>query len=190
MNLEGKKIGFAITGPFCGFKKIIEQLQKIVHLGADIIPVMPANTYIDKLKNEKGIIKDIENITNHKILYKTKDIENLDFYSLIDVVVVLPATSNTIAKLSNNIIDNSVTLFVTSNLKYEKPVVVGIASADGLTYGAENIGKLLSKRNYYFVPFRQSNPITKPSSLQFYPEYLIKTVELALSSEQIQPMLI
>ena len=42
---------------------------------------------------------------------------------------------------------------------------------------AENIGKLFNRKNYYFVPFRQDNPITKPRSIVFDPTYIIKTLE-------------
>lgn len=55
---------------------------------------------------------------------------------------------------------------------------------------AENIGKLFNRKNYYFVPFRQDNPITKPRSIVFDPTYIIKTLETALDNEQIQPMML
>ena len=49
---------------------------------------------------------------------------------------------------------------------------------------------LLNRKNYYFVPFRQDNPITKPRSIVFDSEYIIKTIEYALDGEQIQPILL
>lgn len=55
---------------------------------------------------------------------------------------------------------------------------------------AENIGKLFNRKNYYFVPFRQDNPITKPRSIVFDPNYVIKTIEYSLEQEQIQPMML
>ena len=55
---------------------------------------------------------------------------------------------------------------------------------------AENIGKLFNRKNYYFVPFRQDNPITKPRSIVFDTTYIIKTLETALDNEQIQPMML
>ena len=56
--------------------------------------------------------------------------------------------------------------------------------------GGENIGKLLNRKNYYFVPFRQDNPFTKPRSIAFDTSFLIKTIESALEGEQTQPILI
>lgn len=55
---------------------------------------------------------------------------------------------------------------------------------------AENIGKLLNRKHYYFVPMKQDNPITKPCSVVFDPTYIIKTLEYALDNEQIQPILL
>lgn len=55
---------------------------------------------------------------------------------------------------------------------------------------AESIGKLLNTKNYFFIPFRQDNPITKPRSIYFDPKYIRKTLEYALDKEQIQPILL
>lgn len=55
---------------------------------------------------------------------------------------------------------------------------------------AENIGKLLNRNNYFFVPFRQDNPITKPRSLVFEANLIEETLKLALEREQIEPILI
>ena len=55
---------------------------------------------------------------------------------------------------------------------------------------AENIGKLLNTNNYFFIPFRQDNPITKPHSLVFDTKYILETILKALEREQIQPILL
>ena len=77
-----------------------------------------------------------------------------------------------------------------SHLRNLRPLVIAISTNDALSGSAENIGKLLNRRNYYFVPFRQDNPITKPNSLVFDPTYIEKTLERALELEQIQPILL
>lgn len=77
-----------------------------------------------------------------------------------------------------------------SHLRRERPVVIAVSTNNGLSGSAENIGKLLNRKNYYFVPFRQDNPITKPRSLVFDATYIKKTLESALDKEQIQPILL
>lgn len=97
---------------------------------------------------------------------------------------------NTISKLACDIIDTPATMAVKSHLRNDLPLVIAPATMNGLGSNAENIGKLLNRRNYFFVPFRQENPITKPRSIVFDSEYIIKTLEYALEGEQISPILL
>lgn len=97
---------------------------------------------------------------------------------------------NTIAKLSNDIIDTPVTMAVKSQLRINRPVVIGISTNNGLSGAAENIGRLLNRKNYYFVPFKQDNPITKPRSIVCDFRLIQKTLEYALESEQICPIIL
>ena len=77
-----------------------------------------------------------------------------------------------------------------SHLRNALPLVIAPSTNNGLSGNLENIGRLLNRQNYYFVPFRQDNPITKPRSLVFDSTYIIKTMEKALDNEQISPILL
>ena len=192
MNLEEKRIGFVMTGSFCTFRKTIDELKKIVKLGAKVVPIMSENSYTmdTKFGKARDFINEIEDITGTKILHTIQEVEPLGPKDMLDILVVAPATGNTMAKLANDIIDNSATMAVKSHLRKEKPVVIAISTNNGLSGAGENIGKLLNRKHYYFVPFRQDNPITKPRSVVFDPSYLIKTIEYALDGEQISPILL
>ena len=192
MNIEGKRIGFVMTGSFCTFRKTIDELKKIVKLGAKVIPIMSENSYTmdTKFGKAEDFINEVENITGTKILHTIQEVEPIGPKDMLDILVVAPATGNTMAKLANDIIDNSATMAVKSHLRRERPVVIAISTNNGLSGAGENIGKLLNRKHYYFVPFKQDNPITKPRSIVFDPSYLIKTIEYALDGEQIQPILL
>ena len=192
MNLDGKRIGFVFTGSFCTFRKTIDELKKIVELNAKVIPIMSEHSYTmdTKFGKAEDFINEIESITNEKILHTIQEVEPLGPKDMLDIMVVAPATGNTIAKLANDIIDGPATMAVKSHLRRERPVVIAISTNNGLSGAGENIGKLLNRKNYYFVPFKQDNPITKPRSLVFDPSYLIKTIESALSNEQIEPIIL
>ena len=192
MKLEGKRIGFVITGSFCTFRKTIDELKKIVDMGAKVTPIMSENSYTmdTKFGKAKDFINEIEEITNTKILHTIQEVEPLGPKDLLDILIVAPATGNTISKLANDIIDGPATMAVKSHLRRERPVVIAISTNNGLSGAGENIGKLFNRKHYYFVPFRQDNPITKPRSIVFDSSYLIKTIEYALDNEQIQPMLL
>lgn len=68
MKLEGKKIGFVMTGSFCTLKKTIEQLKNIIKEKAEILPVMSYNLYnLDtKFGKAKDFINEIQKITRKR----------------------------------------------------------------------------------------------------------------------------
>lgn len=192
MKLKGKKIGFILTGSFCTFNKTIEQMENIKKQEADIVPIMSYNSYeLDtKFGKAKEFIDKIENITGKKIIHTIQDAEPIGPKHLTDIMIIAPCSGNTIAKLANGITDSPALMAAKSHLRNNNPLVIAISTNDGLSGSAENIGKLLNRNNYYFVPFRQDNPITKPRSLVFDPNSIVKTLELALDNEQIQPILL
>lgn len=192
MELRDKKIGFCLTGSFCTFKNTITQIKKIVQKGAKVIPIMSDNSYnMDtKFGNAQDFIDELEAITNEKIIHTIQEAEPIGPKGMTDILIIAPCSGNTIAKLSHGITDTPATMATKSHLRNNNPVVIAVSTNDGLSGSAENIGKLLNRNNYFFVPFRQDNPITKPRSLVFDPEYIIKTLEYALNREQIQPILL
>ena len=192
MELKDKKIGFTLTGSFCTFQKVIPKMKEIKKLGADIIPIMSFNSYnLDtKFGKAKDFIDEIEEITKKKIIHTIQDAEPIGPKKMTDIMIIVPCSGNTMAKLACDIIDTPATMAAKSHLRNNRPLVIAPSTNNGLSGNAENIGKLLNRKNYYFVPFKQDNPITKPRSIVFDTEYIIKTIEYALEGEQISPILI
>ncbi|MBE5806352.1 MAG: dipicolinate synthase subunit B [Clostridiales bacterium] len=192
MSLKNIKIGFALTGSFCTFEKTIKEMERLINIGADIIPIMSYNAYkLDtKFGDAKEHINKIEEIAKKNIIHTIQEAEPIGPKNMTDILIVAPCTGNTIAKLANGITDTPVTMAVKSHLRNKKPVVIAISTNDALSGSAENIGKLLNKKFYYFVPFRQDNPITKSNSLVFDSNLIIDTLEKALNNEQIQPVIL
>ena len=150
MNIEGKRIGFVMTGSFCTFRKTIDELKKIVKLGTKVIPIMSENSYTmdTKFGKAKDFINEVEDITGTKILHTIQEVEPIGPKDMLDILVVAPATGNTIAKLENDIIDSSATMAVKSHLRRERPVIMAISTNNGLSGAGENIGKLLNRKHY------------------------------------------
>ena len=192
MELKDKKIGFTLTGSFCTFQKVIPKMKEIKKLGADIIPIMSFNSYnLDtKFGKAKDFVDEIEEITKRKIIHTIQDAEPIGPKKMTDIMIIAPCSGNTMAKLACDIIDTPATMAAKSHLRNNRPLVIAPSTNNGLSGNAENIGKLLNRKNYYFVPFKQDNPITKPRSIVFDVEYIIKTIEYALEGEQISPILI
>ena len=180
-----------MTGSFCTFEKAINQMEYFISKGAEILPIMSFNAYnIDTRFGEAETFKNrIENLTGNKIIASIKEAEPIGPKNLIDIIVVLPCTGNTLAKLSQGIYDTPVTLAVKSHLRNQKPVVIGVSSNDSLSASAKNIGALLNYKHYYFVPMRQDDPAKKPFSIVCDFDKAYETAEYALKGKQIEPII-
>ena len=132
----------------------------------------------------------MERICGTPVIDSIAKVEPIGPKGLLDVLVIAPATGNTIAKLAAGITDTAVTMAAKAHLRNGRPVVVAMASNDGLSAGARNIGELLVRKNYYFVPFGQDNAQAKPNSLIADFAKIPETVDAALRGEQIQPLLL
>ena len=174
------------------FKNTILQMKELVKEGANIIPIMSYIAYRTDTKfgKAKDFIKEIEELTGNKVFHTIKDLQQIGDKKIADILIIAPCTGNTLAKLSNGVYDSPVLMAVKVHLRNNIPIIIGISTPDGLSTNAENIGKLLNRKNYFFIPFRQSNPITKPNYLSFDPKYIKKTLEHGLNREQIQPILL
>ena len=143
-----------------------------------------------KFGKAKDFIKEIEEISEKEIIHTIQDAEPIGPKHLTDIMIVAPASGNTMSKLACDIIDTPATMAVKSHLRNNLPVVIAPSTNNGLGANMVSIANLINRRNYYFVPFRQDNPLTKPRSVVFDPEYILKTVEFALDGKQIEPILI
>lgn len=192
MDVKGKKIGFVLTGSFCTFSKTIPKMKKLVEKGAEVIPIMSFNSYnMDtKFGKAQDFIDQIEEITGKDIIHTIEGSEPIGPRRMTDIMIIAPCSGNTMAKLACDIIDTPATMAAKSHLRNNLPLVIAPSTNNGLGGNAENIGKLLNRNNYFFVPFKQDNPITKPRSLVADFKYLIPTIELALDGEQIEPILL
>lgn len=191
MSLENVNIGIGITGSFCTFAQMIEMLEILKEQKANLIPIMSYNAYSHDTRfgNAKMYIDKVEKICENKILNSITDVEPIGPQQLLDILVILPCTGNTAAKLANSISDTPVTCAVKSQLRNQRPVLLAISTNDGLSGNAKNIGALLNMKNIYFVPFAQDNPNAKPNSIAYDNEKVLDAIEFALKGKQIQPVI-
>lgn len=135
MNLKDKNIGFCLTGSFCTFKNTILQMKELVKEKANVLPIMSYNAYKSDTKfgKSKDFIKEIEEITNNKIIHNIKDAEPIGPKNMTDIMIIAPCTGNTLAKLSNGITDTPVLMAVKSHLRNNNPLVIAVSTNDGLS---------------------------------------------------------
>ena len=191
MTLEGKKIGLGITGSFCNFSKVPEIITSIQKAGAEVIPILSSHVqvYDTRFNDATEFQENIKELTKNEPVLTIVDAEPIGPKNMIDLMLIAPCTGNTVAKLTYSIIDDTILMATKSHLRNNKPVVLGISTNDALGLSAKNIGTLLATKNFYFVPFGQDAPESKPNSLTFDVEKIVPTIELALEGKQIQPIL-
>ncbi len=183
-------IGYALCGSFCTFSKAIAQMEKLVHMGYDVVPIMSKNaSEIDtRFGNAKDLVRKIEDITQKRIINTIADAEPIGPKKMCDLLLISPCTGNTLAKIANAVTDTPVTMAAKSHLRILRPLLICLATNDGLAASAQNIGKLLNTKNVYFVPFGQDDPKNKPNSLVSRFELIPECVEKSLEKEQYQPI--
>jgi dipicolinate synthase subunit B len=192
VRLNGKKIGFALTGSHCTLDKIFPEMEKLLAEGADIQPIISPS--VDQTDTRFGDATEwktrLVKTTGQKIINTVAGAEPLGPQAQLDAYIIAPCTGNTMAKLANGITDTAVLMGAKAQLRNQKPLILAISTNDGLGMNAKNIGTLLSIKHVYLVPFGQDSPITKPNSLVARMELLLPTLLAALEGRQLQPILI
>ena len=190
--MRTERVGFALCGSFCTHTRVLGELEKLCGEYETVVPIVSeiCQATSTRFGTARELIARVEGLTGHKVIGSIAEAEPLGPKSLLDVLVVAPCTGNTLGKLAAGITDTVVTMAAKAHLRNSRPVVIALASNDGLSGAARNIGELLARKNYYFVPFGQDDPEVKPSSLVADFSRIGETVDAALQGRQIQPLLL
>ena len=185
------KIGFALTGSFCTFSQIFPVIETLAKYDQVIPIVSPHVAALDsRFGDAQAHWARLTEICGVEPLFTIPEVEPIGPKKLLDALVVAPCTGNTLAKLAHSIADTPVTMAVKSHLRNGRPVILAVSTNDGLAGAAENIGRLMVRKHYYFVPFGQDDPIGKPTSLVADFSMIPDTLTEALAGHQIQPVLV
>lgn len=185
------KLGFAFTGSFCTFDKVISELEKLAD-AYTITPIMsPASFGTDtRFGKAEDFRNKIADICHSDIISAITAAEPIGPKKLFDALVIAPCTGNSMAKLAAGITDTCVTMAAKAHLRNERPLIIAPSSNDALGANAKNLGLLLNTKNIYFVPFGQDDPTKKHNSLVSDFSLIAPTIDEALKGKQLQPILI
>lgn len=191
MKFNECKIGFGITGSFCTFGRVKNELEKMAEAGADITPVFSFNTQITNTRfaDARKFVNEIEEICGKAGMKTIAQAEPVGPKALFDVMVIAPCTGNTLAKLCAGITDSPVLMAAKAHLRNERPLVISVSTNDALGINFKNIGYLMNMKNVYFVPFGQDDPVKKPKSMIGDMSKIPDAVEAALEGRQLQPVI-
>lgn len=186
------RVGFALTGSFCTLEKAMQAMEELAGEYPNLLPILSETTAATDTRfgRAEDFRRRAAAICGHGVVDSIREAEPIGPKGLLDVLVIAPCTGNTLAKLANGIADTAVTMAAKAHLRNGRPVVLAISTNDGLGGAARNIGELLCRKHYYFVPFRQDDPAEKPTSLVADMTKVAETVTAALQGRQLQPVLL
>ncbi len=190
--MRKERVGFALCGSFCTHGRVLAELEKLCGEYETVLPIVSESAlYTDtRFGRAEELVSRVEKLTGQRVMGSIEEAEPIGPKKLLDVLVIAPCTGNTLGKLANGITDTSVTMAAKAHLRNGGPVVIAIASNDGLSGAAGNIGALLGRKNFYFVPFGQDDPVGKPCSLMADFSRIGETLQAALEGRQLQPVLL
>ena len=185
------RVGLALCGSYCTYERLFAELPSLTER-YDVIPIMSdtaahTDTRFGKSEDFKGRLAAL---TGHKVIETIADAEPLGPSLPLDALVIAPCTGNTLAKLAAGITDSAVTMAAKAHLRNGRPLVIAFSTNDGLSGSAKNIGELLNRKSYYFVPFRQDDFAKKPRSLASDFSLICDTLEAAREGKQLQPIIL
>ena len=184
-------IGFALCGSLCTFEAVFPAMEKVAK-DHTLIPILSqASSTIDsRFGSSATHIRTVTDICGRPPLCTIAEVEPIGPKKLLDALIIAPCTGNTLAKLAHSIADGPVTMAAKSHLRNGRPILLAVSTNDALAGAAENIGKLLGRKHYYFVPFGQDDPVKKPTSMVADFSKIPDALSLALEEKQIQPILL
>ncbi len=184
-------VGFALCGSFCTYAQVFP-IMELLARDYQLIPIFSqASASVDsRFGTAREHIAAATEICGRAPILTLAEAEPIGPKKLLDALVVAPCTGNTIAKIAHGIADGPVTMAIKSHLRNGRPVLLAVSTNDALAGAAENIGKLLNRKHFYFVPFGQDNPRGKPTSMVADFTQLPQALEQALHGKQLQPFLL
>ena len=189
--LQEQTIGFALCGSFCTHAKAMGALEDIRARWRNIVPIVSECTAATDTRfgTAHDLMREMERICDRRVISTIRDAEPIGPKQLLDLLIIAPCTGNTLGKLAAGITDTSVTMAAKAHLRNGRPILLAISTNDALAGAAENIGKLLSRKHSYFVPFGQDDPAKKPTSIVADFSKLLPALACALEGRQLQPVI-
>ncbi|MDG6244498.1 MAG: bifunctional phosphopantothenoylcysteine decarboxylase/phosphopantothenate--cysteine ligase CoaBC [Methanolobus sp.] len=162
-SLEGKTIVLALTGSIAAVKTV-ELARELIRRGADVYAVMSeaARWIINPMA--------LHYATGNEVITSiTGKVEHVEFFGNMgraDLLLIAPATANTIGKIASGIDDTPVTTFATTAIGAGKTVMIVPAMHEDMydhPAVVENIGKI-KKWGIGFIGPRLEEGIAKIAS--------------------------
>jgi len=182
-------VGFAVTGSFCTLALSLQWMEALAKQYS-LVPILSetvANTDT-RFFSAAEYGRRVAEICGREPIASIVGAEPLGPKFPLDLLLICPCTGNTLSKIALGITDTAVTMACKAHRRQGRPVVLALSTNDGLSGSAPNLGRLLGREGFFFVPLRQDAPEEKPFSLQFCPDAVGETVSRVLAGGRVFPL--
>jgi dipicolinate synthase subunit B len=189
--MKKTRVGFCVTGSFCTLDRALVAMADLKGRDMEVSPIFSYIVAREDTRFFKAseFRQKVEELCGARVTDTIAGAETFGPVVKCDAMCIVPATGNTVAKLAANITDTPVVMAAKAHLRGDRPLVIAPATNDGLGANAKFIGTLLARKNIYFVPFKQDDPVKKPRSVVADFTLLYDTLASALDGRQLQPIL-
>ena len=183
-------IGYALCGSFCTHARSLGVLRVLRDSGEDILPILSerAASTDTRFGTAAELISALARLTGREPICTVEEAEPLGPAVPLEALIVAPCTGNTLAKLACGITDTAVCMAVKAHLRTDRPLLIALASNDALSANLANLAHMLTRKNVYFVPMAQDDPVGKPHSLVAHFERIPDALTAMRNGRQIYPM--
>ena len=165
-------------------------MKVLIDCGADILPIMSERAYSTDTRfwSAVDLVNRVEELCGREVIHSIDSAEPLGPKMPLDSLIIAPCTGNTLAKISRGITDSAVTMAAKAHLRSDRPLLIALATNDGLSQNLGSLAGLITRRSVYFVPMRQDDPIGKPHSLVAEMSLIPECFELMKNEDQMRPI--
>ena len=183
-------LGYAFCGSFCTHEKSLLVLRNLLKEGYEIQPILSETVFLTDTRFGKAedLRKKVEELCGRPAIHSIVEAEPLGPKQRLDALLICPCTGNTLAKIANGVTDTAVCMAAKAHLRENRPLILALASNDSLSANLSNLAMLLNRKQVFFVPMVQDDPISKPHSLVADFKRVPETLSDALVGKQPRPL--
>ena len=183
------KLGFALCGSFCTHEKALGVMASLAE-SYTLVPILSeaAAGTDTRFGTAAALIKRVTALCGREPITTITEAERLGPAEPLDELLICPCTGNTLSKLANGITDGAVTMAAKAHLRRDRPLLIALASNDALSGSILSLGRLLQRKNVFFVPMRQDDVTAKPHSLVTDFSLCRPALDLLEKREQMRPL--
>ena len=195
MILKEKTVGILFLNEFYITEEILNEIKRLTKIKkANVITLINKDNLNNNEYKQSLIEKyenQIRNITSFEPIFINNHKITGELIKKFDILILVRLDRKIIHEMIEENLKDNIFKFIQDYKKTNKPLIIGIniESNSNIFDSLKEVELLYKKSNYFLIPFKEKNPITKPYRITFIPSYIVKTCEFALNGKQIEPII-